>query len=208
MLSSIIKCRINKSKAILKTNTYPYHYLSYLEIFRTYLYNNLQLNLISETHPQIQFKNFISSTYYDYNLLFTNASKSTMYVHSTYFKIRPYLPPRPWYSEDRYILYYPAVLIPRLHFNHNRIPANLARFIFDISPICTHHLDDPQSATLTYILFTYPTIERERNTLENKLLKLQIPRPWSHISLFYNPTTPVVKALYNFFRSIEDISPI
>lgn len=90
----------------------------------------------------------------------------------------------------------------------NELEAFVKQSSHDISAIYTHHLNDPQPATLTHIFFTCSTIERERNALKNKLLQLQIPRPWSHISFLYNLSTPVAKLLYNFFSSIEDIFPI
>ena len=151
----------------------------------------LHSNILQETKT----KNYIS---------WAQLYEQTINHHSSYYKIQPHLPTRPWYSRFKYIPRHPVVLISPLRLNHNRLPANLARFIPDKSPLCTLHPLDPQTASLIHVLFICSELNHERNELETKLLKLKVPRPWSHITLLHSPSLPVAQALYSFFSSIKD----
>lgn len=92
-----------------------------------------------------------------------------------------------------------------IKLNHNQLPANLAHFIADTSPLCPLHFENPQPATLTHILFVCLHFNQEKNKLEQKLQQLKAPRPWSHISILHSPILKKIsQALYTFFGSIRD----
>ena len=57
---------------------------------------------------------------------------------SIYYKIQPCLPSWLRYSQFSYIPHYPLI-ISHLRFNHIRLPANLAHFIPNLSPLCPLH---------------------------------------------------------------------
>lgn len=158
----------------------------------------------SPTFPYIRYSDVLQDIKFETNILWQKLYKQTINKKSTYFEIQPSLPTRPWYSQFSYIRRHPLVVISRLRFNHNRLPANLARFIPDFSPFCPLHPDNPLKASTKHILFICPELKQERDKLELQLIKLNVPRPWSHVTLLHSPTLPIVQALYSFFNSIKE----
>ena len=55
---------------------------------------------------------------------------------SAYSRIQPTLPTKPWFTDFSHLSWKSIVAICRLRFNHHYLPANLARFIPNISRHC------------------------------------------------------------------------
>lgn len=208
---------------ILRIRNYLQHFtigklchISFLWVpsHRGILGNEFVDSLAKSTIENTHFFRFIQHTDILHDIKADNLKSWTeLYINSInhksiYFQIQPRLPPRPWYSKFNNIPRHPAILISRLRFNHNRLPANLARFIPQVDSLCNFHQDNPQKATLLHVLFVCPAIHKERVKLEADLIRLKIPRPWSHITLLHSPTLEEAKILFKFFRSIRDRFPV
>jgi len=65
-------------------------------------------------------------------------------------------PDKPWFTNFPHFSRKSIVTITHSRFNHHSLPANLARFIPDISPYCTLHPNTLTMATPNYIFFNSP----------------------------------------------------
>lgn len=71
------------------------------------------------------------------------------------------LPRSLWFSHDRFIPSHPAGLLTRLGLIHSQLCASFVRYIPDISQKRISHQDNPQTASLTHVLFTFPTLNHK-----------------------------------------------
>ena len=152
-------------------------------------------------HP-LSHTDFLSHLKAQHSQIWPDYFHSHISPHSAYFRIQPTLPNKPWFTNFPHFSRKSIVTITRLRFNHRSLPANLTRFISDISPFCTLHPDTVTLATPNHIFFQCPNQQSQIKSLEQILTLAGAQRPWSLPALLVVLDPLIFYAIYEFITHL------
>jgi len=128
--------------------------------------------------------------------------KTKLNQHSHYRRIQPDIPSKTWYSKFPNFPRKIIISINRLRFNHNCLPANLARFLPNTSPYCPLHPHTLTLGTANHIFFQCPKLAQNITKFEQLLFASKSPRPWSMASLLAEMDPLVYTAIAQFIHNL------
>lgn len=132
--------------------------------------------------------------------------KSMSNPNSFFFQLQPEIPPLPWYRNVNLNNRKNIIMLCRLRFGHTGLPAHLHRFIPSIDPYCPLHPQDELPADPNHILFSCSKLSLSQKLFESQLIALNVPRPWSLLSLLADSKLYVV--ISHFLRSLPPVFQI